>query len=174
VARLSIQQVRRDLRDRPITKVVGYVRVSPSEQADGQSPDSQEAEVRKHAQRQGWRLAKVFRDVPHEGNTMERPGIDAMAEYCRREHCDIVAKNVKRWARCPGEAIVWLKQRHFEGVRFRSVQERGIDETPSGQKLLNDALAEAEKDNADRAENIAVGMAYADEQGKWGRKCWFG
>lgn len=170
----SVFQVRRDVRDRPIKKVAIYLRVSSDEQAKGRSPDSQESEVRKFARQQRWRMVAVYRDVPHDGNTMERPGIRALEEAGRRGEFDaILVKNVKRLARCP-TANDWLDGLLNVGVRFRSVQEPHINETPSGVKFQRDAVAEAEKDNADRADQIAGGMADCDMGGFWARKCWFG
>lgn len=60
-------------------RVVGYVRVSTSEQAEeGFSLDAQEERLKAYAKAQGWSLGQIYRDEGHSGRTIKRPGYQAM------------------------------------------------------------------------------------------------
>ena len=58
-------------------RVAIYARVSTEEQREGQTIDSQIAELERYAADKGWRLAGVYKDEGWSGSLLARPALTA-------------------------------------------------------------------------------------------------
>ena len=76
--------------------VVGYIRVSTSEQADsGAGLEAQRAAIRSEAERRGWKLVHVFEDAGASGKSTNGPaGLQQALQAVERggAHALVVAK----------------------------------------------------------------------------------
>ena len=55
-----------------------YARVSTEEQRDGQTIDSQIAELERFSREKGWPIAGTYKDEGWSGGIMERPDLDRL------------------------------------------------------------------------------------------------
>ena len=62
-----------------------YKRVSTREQVANHSLDTQERACREHCRRHGLEVERVFRDEGESAKTANRPGLQAMLDFCARE-----------------------------------------------------------------------------------------
>src|SRR4051812_21968971 len=81
-------------------RVALYARVSTEEQREGQTIDSQVAELERYAQEAGWLITGVYRDEGWSGSLMERPELDRLRDDAPKGVFDAVLINdVDRLAR---------------------------------------------------------------------------
>ena len=77
-----------------------YARVSTEEQREGQTIDSQTAELEEFADANGWTIAGVYKDEGWSGSIMARPALDRLRDDARLGRFDAVLINdVDRLAR---------------------------------------------------------------------------
>jgi len=55
-----------------------YARVSTEEQKEGQTIDSQIAELERHARESGWEIREIYKDEGWSGAVMARPALDRL------------------------------------------------------------------------------------------------
>ena len=81
-------------------RVALYARVSTEEQREGQTIESQVAELEQFAKDQQWAVAGVFKDEGWSGGVLERPALDRLRDAASRGSFDTVLINdVDRLAR---------------------------------------------------------------------------
>jgi site-specific DNA recombinase len=81
-------------------RVALYARVSTEEQRDGQTIDSQVAELTKFASEKDWSIARIYKDDGWSGSLLARPNLDRLRDDCSKSLIDIVLINdVDRLAR---------------------------------------------------------------------------
>ena len=56
-----------------------YARVSTEEQREGQTIDSQVAELERFANEKSWRVAEIYKDEGWSGSLLARPELDRFA-----------------------------------------------------------------------------------------------
>lgn len=118
-------------------RVTIYARVSSEEQREGQTIDSQIAELERFAREKGWLLIDVYRDEGWSGALLSRPALDRLRDDAARKRFDIVLLNdVDRLAR--DVAHLGIVKRDLErcGVRvvFRKLPS---DESPTYNLMVN-------------------------------------
>ena len=77
-----------------------YARVSSEEQKEGQTIDSQVAELEQYSKTRGWRVFSVYKDEGWSGAVMARPSLDRLRDDAEKGFFDTVLINdVDRLAR---------------------------------------------------------------------------
>src|SRR6202011_3922686 len=95
-----------------------YARVSTEEQREGQTIDSQIAELERFSREKGWPIAGTYKDEGWSGGVMERPELDRLRDDAQKGVFDAVLINdVDRLAR--GVAHLGVIKRDLErwGIR---------------------------------------------------------
>jgi site-specific DNA recombinase len=83
-----------------ITRVALYARVSTEEQREGQTIDSQIAELERFAKEKGWQIAGIYKDEGWSGSILGRPELDHLRDDASKGLFGIVLINdVDRLAR---------------------------------------------------------------------------
>jgi site-specific DNA recombinase len=121
----------------PTFRAAIYARVSSEEQREGQTIDSQIAELERFAREKGWALAGLYKDEGWSGALLSRPALDQLRDDARRKLFDFVLLNdVDRLAR--DVAHLGIVKRDLErcGVRvvFRKLPS---DESPTYNLMVN-------------------------------------
>src|SRR5207253_11022980 len=77
-----------------------YARVSSEEQREGQTIDSQVAELERFSREKGWSLIGIYKDEGWSGALLSRPALDRLRDEAARKQFDLVLLNdVDRLAR---------------------------------------------------------------------------
>src|ERR1019366_2196988 len=61
-----------------------YARVSTEEQREGQTIDSQIAELERFSREKGWVIAGIYKDEGWSGGVMERPELDRLRDDAQK------------------------------------------------------------------------------------------
>jgi site-specific DNA recombinase len=105
-------------------QVAAYARVSTEEQRDGQTIDSQIAELEDFARAKGWNITQVYRDAGWSGSTMARPALDRLRDDARAgQFRAVLVNDVDRLARDVSHLGVVKRdfERHGVSVIFRKL-----------------------------------------------------
>ena len=96
-----------------LKRAVIYIRVSTEKQAEKVSPDAQEQDGREYAEKQGYRVVAVYRDIERyrvggrmvepSGTRRDRPGLKAMLAGAYAGNFDVI--------------IAWREDRLYRGLR---------------------------------------------------------
>jgi site-specific DNA recombinase len=121
----------------PTCRAAIYARVSSEEQREGQTIDSQIAELERFTSEKGWVIAGVYKDEGWSGALLSRPALDRLRDDAARKQFDLVLLNdVDRLAR--DVAHLGIVKRDLErcGVRvvFRKLPS---DESPTYNLMVN-------------------------------------
>lgn len=120
--------------------VVGYVRVSTSDQADsGLGLAAQRAAIESEAKRRGWTVAEWFEDAGASGKSMTgRPGLAAALEALDAGQADaLVVAKLDRLSRSVHDAAGLLDRSGREGWAVVAC-DLGVDTTtPAGEAMAN-------------------------------------
>src|ERR1041385_2401057 len=82
------------------SRVAIYARVSTEEQREGQTINSQIAELERFARDKGWVIAGVYKDEGWSGGVMERPSLDRLRDDARKRIFQgVLLNDVDRLAR---------------------------------------------------------------------------
>src|SRR5689334_14208320 len=99
-------------------RVAIYARVSTEEQRDGQTIDSQVAELEHFSREKGWPIVGAYRDDGWSGAVMERPELDRLRDDARQGVFDaVVINDVDRLARDVAHLGVIKRDLEKQGVR---------------------------------------------------------
>src|SRR5919204_2438266 len=94
-----------------------YARVSTEEQREGQTIDSQVAELERFAHEKGWPVLGVYKDEGWSGSLLARPQLDRLRDDAARGLFDtILINDVDRLARDVGHL----------GIVKRDLERRGV------------------------------------------------
>ena len=148
---------------------VAYVRVSSEEQVSNNSLDTQERECRGYVNRQGWKLARIFRDEGESAKTLNRPALRELAEYCRKQKGKVefvVVWKLDRLARNQHDFHCFKALLASFGVAVRSATEV-IEDDPAGRLLEGILAAFGQFENDVKAERTTMGMKAAARDGQW-------
>ncbi|CAN5199998.1 recombinase family protein [soil metagenome] len=120
--------------------VVGYVRVSTSEQADsGAGLEAQRGAIEAEAQRRGWRLLTIHEDAGTSGKSMNgRPGLsEALSAVEAGEANGLVVAKLDRLSRSLLDFAALMEQARKRGWNLIAL-DLGVDtSTPSGELMAN-------------------------------------
>jgi DNA invertase Pin-like site-specific DNA recombinase len=127
-----------DMMDREGFRVVGYTRVSTSEQAvNGAGLDAQRAAIEATAAQRGWRVCWI-EDRGYSAKNLARPGIrQALAMLAGREADALVVAKLDRLSRSLLDFAGLMHRSQGEGWKLVAL-DLGVDtSTPSGEMLAN-------------------------------------
>ncbi|WGY04005.1 recombinase family protein [Nocardioides sp. QY071] len=147
-------------------KVVGYIRVSTSEQArDGFSLDAQRAAIEAECARRGWELVDVLADEGYSGKRDDRPALQQALSILRRKKARaIVVVRMDRLARSTQHLceFILLSRRQKWGI---VAMDFDFDTTTANGRLIARILASvAEWESEVNGERVREGMAEARAQ----------
>src|ERR1035437_2824950 len=74
-------------------RIAIYARVSTEEQREGQTIDSQVAELERFCREKGWLIAGIYKDEGWSGGVMERPELDRLRDDAQKAVFDAVLIN---------------------------------------------------------------------------------
>src|SRR5260221_12232333 len=101
----------------PMVRAVIYARVSSEEQREGQTIDSQIAELERFARAQEWILVSVYKDEGWSGAVLVRPELDRLRDDASKKLFDVVLLNdVDRLARDVSHIGVIRRDLERQGV----------------------------------------------------------
>lgn len=114
-----------------------YARVSTEEQREGQTIDSQIAELERFSRDKAWPIVGIYKDEGWSGGVMERPDLDRLRDDAQKGVFDAVLINdVDRLARDVAHLGVIKRdlERHAVKVIFRKLPS---DATPTSNLMVN-------------------------------------
>ncbi len=120
-----------------IRTVALYARVSTDEQKEGQTIDSQVAEIERFARDRAWPIAGVYKDEGWSGALMARPELDRLRDDARQGRFQAVLINdVDRLARDVAHLGIIKRdlERHGANVIFRKLP---TDSSPTSNLMVN-------------------------------------
>src|ERR1041385_42556 len=118
-------------------KAAIYARVSSEEQREGQTIDSQIAELERFAREKGWHLVGLYKDEGWSGALLSRPALDSLRDDAARKQFDLVLLNdVDRLARDVTHLGIVKRDLERSGARvvFRKLPS---DESPTYNLMVN-------------------------------------
>jgi site-specific DNA recombinase len=119
------------------TRVAIYARVSSEEQREGQTIDSQIAELERFARAQDWLITGLYKDEGWSGAVLARPALDRLRDDASKKLFDIVLLNdVDRLARDVAHLGVIKRALERQGlqVRFRKLP---AEQSPTANLMVN-------------------------------------
>src|ERR1017187_3200539 len=114
-----------------------YARVSTEEQREGQTIDSQIAELERFSREKGWLIAGIYKDEGWSGGVMERPELDRLRDDAQKGVFEAVLINdVDRLARDVAHLGVIKRDLEKKGIKviFRKLPS---DASPTYNLMVN-------------------------------------
>src|SRR3989338_2333560 len=148
-------------------RCVVYVRVSDQSQVDGTSLDTQTKMCREYAEREGYKVARVFREEGVSAKTLNRPEFQKLLEYVPNHKIKaVIVYKVDRLSRNLENQLFIIRTLQEAGVGLHSATEN-VNDTPAGKLQRNILGAFAEYDNQVRGERCRTGAMAMFMQGWW-------
>lgn len=148
--------------------VVGYARVSTTEQADGGNGlAAQEEAIRQACAARGWVLSRVARDEGLSGGSLDRPGLrGALGDVADRRVAGLVVAKLDRLSRSVVDFATLLDW--FEEAEATLVAlDLGIDTSSPGGRLVANVFASvAEWERAQTSVRTKEGLAVLRVEGR--------
>jgi len=142
-----------------------YMRVS----TDNQTIENQARELTQIAERRGWFVKEIYKDVGISGSKGrdERPGLDGMLQDAKRRKFDVVmAWSIDRLGRSLIDLLHTINELEACGVGLY-LETQAIDTTtPSGKLLFAVTGAFAEFERSMIRQRVKLGLKRARAQGK--------
>lgn len=125
-----------------VKTIVGYARVSTKGQAEeGYSIDAQKQSIEEYAEKNSYKLLKIFVDEGKSATTASRPMFKEMVNYCiENKVFGVVVWHTDRFARNELVHSLIKKELLENGVELLSITQPMIDTSPEGY-LLDGVLA---------------------------------
>lgn len=146
-----------------------YCRVSTEEQAEkGYSLDTQEKLCRDFAERNGYRVAGVYRDEGKSGTTLDRPALqDVLARCGDRSINAVIVQETDRLARNTHDHLTIRALLKKANVKLISVAQPMLDDSPEG-KMIDTILASVNQFQSDLSgRKVRKALQEKFEQGWW-------
>lgn len=123
-------------------RVVGYVRVSTTEQGEaGNGLEAQRQAIERECQYRGWQLLRIEEDVKSGKSTKNRPGLERAKTACRRKEADgIVAAKIDRLSRSVIDFATLLEDARGQGYNVVAL-DLGVDLSSVQGELIANVLA---------------------------------
>jgi len=153
-----------------VKRAVVYVRVSSQDQVHNLSLDTQEKHCRDLCARQGWQVARVFREEGESAKTADRTELRVLLSHIAeaRPRVDfVVMYDTKRFMRNWVEYAILKDSLKKLGAELRYVALEVDDSTPQGVLLEGFNALLAHVDNLERSKRTRDGMREALERGRW-------
>lgn len=153
-----------------MTQCLVYCRVSTEEQAEkGYSLDTQEKLCRDFAERNGYRVAGVFRDEGKSGTTLGRPALQELLAKCTDgEPIDaVVVQETDRLARNTHDHLTIRALLKKANIKLISVNQPMLDDSPEG-KMIDTILASVNQFQSDLSgRKVCKALQEKFNQGWW-------
>jgi len=157
-------------------RVALYARVSSEEQKEGQTIDSQIAEMERFAKEKGWQLAGIYKDEGWSGSLLGRPELDHLRDDASKGLFGIVLINdVDRLARDVSHLGIIKRdlERHSVQVVFKKLPS---EKSPTYNLMVNilGSFAEFERElitdrtRRGRRHKVEVRQQYLGSEGPYG------
>src|SRR5262245_43098022 len=149
------------------TSVVGYARVSTSEQSDsGLGLEAQKAAIRAEAERHGWTLVAIYEDVASGRSLRQRPGLEAAFAAVADGAADgLIVSKLDRLSRSVHDFSTILVRFQREGWAL-VVMDLGVDtSTIMGAAMAQMVSVFAELERKRIGERTKEALAIRREQG---------
>jgi DNA invertase Pin-like site-specific DNA recombinase len=123
-------------------KVVGYIRVSTSEQADsGAGLEAQRTTIRAACEAKGWELVALHEDAGLSGARLDRPGLqEALAEVEAGTADGIVVAKVDRLSRSLLHFTTLIERSRKKGWQLVAL-DLGVDTSTASGELMANTIA---------------------------------
>lgn len=151
-------------------RAVLYARVSTEEQArEGYSIAAQNAELKRHAEQQGYRLVETYVDEGVSGKSIEgRPRMKQLLKDARDHKFDVVmVYKIDRLARKLSDSLDISETLEKNNVKLVSLKENFDTRTPSGRTLFQMMCSFAELERNTILDRVKMGMEQRAKQGKY-------
>jgi len=156
--------------NKEVTKAVIYTRVSTNEQVGNYSLGFQEEECKRCAQKNGWKIEKIFREEGASAKTyLNRKKLLKLLRFCTTKKSGIsrvLVYKLDRWSRDTKDGLTLMSMLAKQGVEVISVTEPSTD-TAMGKAMKSMCLVMAELDNNIKSERTKDGMMAAFKAGRW-------
>lgn len=161
-------------------KLIGYIRVSTDEQAQGYGPKMQLNAIRRYCEAYGHELAAVCEDLGISGATMNRPGLAKMLEQVAQAD-GVVTYSVCRLSRDRIDTQVIVDRQLYPAGKSLHVVTMPVDISTEEGRLMVAMLAGfnqiervriAKRTTDGRAAKKAAGGYAGGRPGYGQRKCW--
>src|SRR5437868_3907527 len=120
-------------------RVVGYVRVSTSEQADGGAGlAAQRAAIINECKRRGWQLVEVIEDAGYSAKDMRRPGVqEALRVLAAPDASALVVAKLDRLSRSMIDFTALMGKAQKQGWALVALDCAVDTTTPAGEAMAN-------------------------------------
>src|SRR5438477_1203081 len=120
-------------------QVIGYARVSTSEQADSRAGlEAQREAIEREARRRGWHLVKTIEDAGYSAKDLKRPGIQQVLETLQRgEAKALVVGKLDRLSRSMIDFTALMGRATREGWALVALDCAVDTTTPAGEAMAN-------------------------------------
>lgn len=130
--------------------VIGYIRVSTSDQAEnGLSLPLQREAITRHCKQNSQTLLKIYEDPGRSGGTIERPALrQLLADAKHRNFQKVIVWRLDRWSRDLYQGLWLSKELLVSGVEIHSISEplNGSDPMSKAMRAIVQTFAELERD----------------------------
>lgn len=150
-------------------KAVVYCRVSTKEQVKNLSLGIQETQGLEYCRKNGWEVARIFRDEGASAKTTDRAEFQRMLDFCKEARNGIgyvVVNDLSRFSRYAHDQFSVMADLNANGINLRSVTE-DINETPTGKMLSGLKAVMNQHENDVKAERTKLGMRKAASMGNF-------
>ena len=151
-----------------MTKAIGYIRVSTSEQAlEGISLDNQKAKIQAYCELNDLELVEIIEDAGKSGKNLNREGIQALTGKIRGKSIDaIIVYKLDRLSRKVIDTLSLIEIIEKAGVTFHSLNEKIDTGSAMGRFFLNitASLAQMERDLISERTKDALQMKIANNE----------
>ncbi len=154
--------------DRPITRVVAYVRVSSLPQEE--SYESQEKHFRSLIdEHPDWKLVKIYGDEGISGlSDKNRAGFQSMMMAARRREFDLIlAKSISRLCRNTVLFVSTIRELKSYGISCRFEKENIDTAGTKGELMITMLSAFAQSESESISENTQIGFRYKHARGDY-------
>lgn len=153
----------------PAKQAVIYCRVSSEKQVqEGHGIQGQQLRCEQYAQRQGYKILKVFTDEGVSGGLMNRPSMSAMIEFIKNQDAQTVVlfDDLSRLARGLQVHFTLKAEIEMAGGRIENVS-MPLEETPEGKMIEGQMAVFNEYHRHKNRETVINRMKARAEKGCW-------
>lgn len=150
-------------------KAVGYVRISSTRQINGESPETQKAQILAYATQHNIQIIAWFYDEAVSAKTIQRPELKRMVQYIQGHKGQVDFVVVYKMSRISRDMNSYVELRLMlgrYGVNVRSATEP-VDSSPTGRFMESIFMANGQLDNDIKAEYTRDNMKALAKQGYW-------
>ena len=147
-------------------KVLGYTRISTTEQIDNSSLKVQRDTIKSYCKSRGWNLVEVYEDVSSGGN-VNRPGFQELERKLDENGFDfVVVRSIDRLSRSIIDGSSFVEKLFSKGKYLVSVNESIDTSTVQGKMIYNLLLVVSQNERDTIKERLSSGRNELLKSGK--------